>query len=108
MSHRLHRLPIGCLVRVGKPLLDQLLSGQRMTTFRQAREVLWINVAAKPEMFGEAALPFAADAFALRVIRLRAACELLRVVLLGLAGAKRLRDRQHHSKYGSCSTAACG
>src|ERR1043166_1156628 len=108
MSHRLHRPPISCLVRVGKPLLDQLLSGQRMTAFRQAREVLGIDVAAKPEMFGEAALPFAADAFALRVVRLRAARKFLRVILLRLAGAKRLRDSQHHSKYGSCSTAGCG
>src|SRR5262245_55596432 len=98
MAHRLHRLAVGCLVLLWKPLVDQLLAGAWVLTFGHPREVFWAYLARQPKVLSEAALPFTAYVLALGVVRLRAAGELLHVIPLRLSRTQRTRDSKHQSK----------
>src|SRR6266545_8390082 len=108
MAHRSSRFAVVCLVRMGKALLDEFLARPGMPAFREPRELIGTDLPFKPEVLGQPALPLPADVFTLGVVGLRTARELLGVISLRLAGAQRLGDRKHHSKYGSRSIMASG
>ena len=90
-------LSIRVLVLEGLPMLDKLLAGLRMFTFREPVEFIGAYGSSEAVFLGELALPFALHGLPLAPVTLVRRSEFLLVVVFELARRKGFRDFQHGS-----------
>ena len=90
-------LSIGVLVLEGLPMLNKLLAGLRVLTFREPVELIGANGSSEAVFLGKLALPFALHGLPLAPIALVRRSEFLLVVVFEFACGKGFRDFQHGS-----------
>ena len=90
-------LSIRVLVLEGLPMLDKLLAGLRMFTFREPVEFIGAYGSSEAVFLGELALPLALHSLALAPVTLVRRSELLLVVVFEFACGECFRDFKHGS-----------